>query len=85
MVAELNDVPRLPGLPEAAETIAYYEAATSRPVKHLDFHSILQALKMVAMLVLTVRLSPPELRFPPDYLTDNVPTRRLAELLRAHT
>jgi aminoglycoside phosphotransferase (APT) family kinase protein len=85
VVAELNDVPRLAGLPETDETIAYYEAATARPVKDLKFHSILQALKMAAMLVLTVRLSPPELKFPPDYLTKNVPTRRLAELLSAHT
>jgi aminoglycoside phosphotransferase (APT) family kinase protein len=84
VVAELNDVPRLPGLPKASETIAYYEAATSRPVKDIGFHSILQALKMAAMLVMTVQLSPPELKFPPEYLTNNVPTRRLAALLRAH-
>ncbi|MGV0050651.1 phosphotransferase family protein [Mycobacterium colombiense] len=84
VVAELNDVPRLPGLPDADETIAYYESVTSKPVKDLDFHRTLQALKMAAMLVLTVRLSPPELKFPPDYLTNNVPTRRLADLLRAH-
>jgi aminoglycoside phosphotransferase (APT) family kinase protein len=84
VVAELNDVPRLPGLPDANETIAYYEAASAQPVKNLEFHSILQALKMAALLVLTVRLSPPELEFPPDYLTNNVPTRQLAELLRAH-
>jgi aminoglycoside phosphotransferase (APT) family kinase protein len=84
VVAELNDVPRLLGLPDAAETIAHYEATTSRPVKNLEFHSILQALKMAAMLVLTVKLSPPELEFAQDYLTTNVPTRRLAELLRSH-
>lgn len=85
VVAELNGVPRLAGLPEIDETIARYEVATQRPVKDLGFHSILQALKMATMLVLTVRLSPPELTFPPDYLTNNVPTRRLAELLSAHT
>lgn len=84
VVAELNDVPRLTGLPEAAETIAHYEAATSRRAKDLEFQGILQALKMAAMLVLAMRLSPPELKFPPDYLTNNVPTRRLAKLLRAH-
>ncbi|HEX3287120.1 MAG TPA: phosphotransferase family protein [Mycobacterium sp.] len=84
VVAELNDVPRLRGLPEASETIARYQDATSRPVQNLDFHSILQALRMASMLVLTVRLSPPELTFPPDYLSNNVPTRRLAGLLRAY-
>jgi aminoglycoside phosphotransferase (APT) family kinase protein len=84
VVAELNDVPRLPGLPDAGETVAHYEAITSQSVKKLEFHSILQALRMAAMLVLTVQLSPPELEFPADYLTNNVPTRRLAELLRAY-
>jgi len=85
VVAELNDVPRLAGLPQTHETIANYAATAARSVKDLEFHSILQALKMAAMLVLTVRLSPPELKFPPDYLTNNVPTRRLTELLSAHT
>ncbi|MCH5675585.1 phosphotransferase family protein [Streptomyces gilvus] len=83
-VAELNHVPRLPGLPERDETVAYYESRTGRPVKDLEFHGVLQCLRLAAMLVLTVRLSPPELSFPAGYLTDNVPTRRLAELLRAH-
>lgn len=81
VVAELNDVPRLPGLPDADETIAHYESRTSRTVQCLEFHSIMQALRLAALLVLTVRLSPPELTFPASYLTDNVPTRRLAALL----
>ncbi|MWA04902.1 phosphotransferase [Actinomadura sp. LD22] len=84
VVAELNDVPRLPGLPEAAETVARYEQRTGLPVRNLEFHSILQALRMAAMLVLTVRLSPPQLAFPPGYLTENIPTRRLAALLHTH-
>jgi aminoglycoside phosphotransferase (APT) family kinase protein len=84
VVAELNDVPRLPGLPDAAETVAYYESRTGRPVENLDFHRTLQALRLAAMLVLTVRLSPPQLSFPSDYLTNNIPTRRLAELLQAN-
>lgn len=81
VVAELNDVPRLPGLPNAEETVAYYESRTGRPLENLDFHRTLQALRLAAMLVLTVRLSPPQLSFPSDYLTNNIPTRRLAELL----
>jgi aminoglycoside phosphotransferase (APT) family kinase protein len=85
VVAELNDVPRLPGLPDAAETIGYYESRTGRPLENLDFHRTLQALRLAAMLVLTVRLSPPQLSFPSDYLTNNVPTRRLAELLGTST
>ena len=81
VVAELNDVPRLPGLPDAAETVAYYESRVGRPVENLEYHRTLQALRLAVMLVLTVRLSPPQLSFPSDYLTNNIPTRRLAELL----
>ena len=84
VVAELNDVPRLAGLPDAAETVAHYESRTSRPVRDLEFHRIMQALRMAAMLVLTVRLNPAELTFPADYLTKNIPTRRLSELLHTH-
>jgi aminoglycoside phosphotransferase (APT) family kinase protein len=83
-VAELNDVPRLPGLPDTAETVAYYESRMGRPVENLDFHRTLQALRLAAMFVLTVRVSPPQLSFPSDYLTNNIPTRRLAELLRTN-
>jgi hypothetical protein len=36
------------------------------------------------MFVLTVRVSPPQLSFPSDYLTNNIPTHRLAELLRTN-
>lgn len=84
VVAELNGVPRLEGLPGPVETVAHYESRTSRPVRDLEFHYIMQALRMAAMLVLTVRLSPAQLTFPPDYLTNNIPTRRLTELLRTH-
>jgi aminoglycoside phosphotransferase (APT) family kinase protein len=82
VVAELNGVPRLPGLPDTAETIEYYQRAIGKDARDLDYHRMLQALRMAAMLVPTVQLSPPELRFPPDYLTDNIPTRRLAQLMR---
>jgi aminoglycoside phosphotransferase (APT) family kinase protein len=81
VVAELNDVPRLPGLPDAAATIDRYERRVGAPVTGLEFHTALQALRMAAMLALTVALSPPQLTFPPNYLTDNVAMRRLAELI----
>jgi aminoglycoside phosphotransferase (APT) family kinase protein len=83
VVAELHNVPRLAGLPDPGETIAHYEARLGRTVNNLEYHRVLQALRMAAMLVLTVKLSPPELVFPPNYLDENIPTRRLAELLRS--
>ncbi len=84
VVAELNNVPRLSGLPDTDETIDYYQRALGRPIQNLEYHRILQALRMATMLVMTVQLSPPELEFPPNYLTENVPTRRLAHLMRVH-
>ncbi|WP_328354855.1 phosphotransferase family protein [Mycobacterium sp. NBC_00419] len=84
VVAELNNVPRLPGLPDAAETVAHYQRAVGRGIRNYEYHRILQALRMATMLVMTVLLSPPELDFPPNYLTENVPTRRLAQLMRVH-
>lgn len=82
-IAELNGVPRLSGLPEVEETVAHYQECLGRTVENLDYQRILQALRIAAMLVLTVRLSPPQLSLPPNYLTDNFPTHRLAELLHA--
>ncbi|MFB1298495.1 phosphotransferase family protein [Mycobacterium sp. pW049] len=81
VVAELNDVPRLPGLPDSESTIAHYEQKLGRPVSDLAFHTVLQALRMATMLALTVALSPSQLTFPPNYLTDNVAMRRLSALM----
>ncbi len=82
VVAELNGVQRLTGLPDPGETIAHYARRTDAPITDLQFHRAVQGLRMAAMLALTVQLSPPQLQFPPNYLCDNVATRRLAELLR---
>ncbi|QRY42750.1 phosphotransferase family protein [Mycolicibacterium boenickei] len=81
VVAELNDVPRLDGLPDAAATIAHYEDRLGRSVSDFAFQTVLQALRMAAMLALTVTLSPPQLQLRPDYLTENVAMRRISELI----
>ena len=83
VVAELNEVPRLPAFlmpPKPSPTTSADIAASTR--SRISSHHASPA--DAAMLVLTVRLSPAELIFPPNYLTNNIPTRRLAELLHNH-
>ncbi len=44
--SEYLGVPRLPGTPGRAETIAYYERLTGRAVHHLRYHEVLAALAL---------------------------------------
>lgn len=81
VTAEMNGVPRLDHLPGAEETIAYYEHQTGRPVRDYRYAEVFQAVRLAAMLVLTVRASPAHLSLPADYATHNVLTEKLAELL----
>lgn len=81
VVAELNGVPRLEGLPEREETIRAWEAGIGRPVEHRLHAEIIAATRFAALMALVVRLSPPGLDDPRALLTDNAPTRRLDALL----
>ncbi|WP_322761841.1 phosphotransferase family protein [Frankia sp. Cr2] len=81
VTAEINQVPRLAGIPEAAATAAHYERVTKHPLEAWDFAQIFQALRLGALLVLAVHMSPPNLNYVDDFLTNNIPTHRLAELL----
>jgi aminoglycoside phosphotransferase (APT) family kinase protein len=81
VVAELNSVPRLAGLPDRAETIAAWEGFVGRKVRHPDHAEIFAALRFAALLALVVRLTPAGLDDPRALLTDNFPTRRLDALL----
>lgn len=81
ITAEINQVPRLPGIPEAAETIAYYELHSGRKTENYHYAEVFQAVRMAVFLVLTVKLSPANLKMPSDFATNNIPTRRIAELL----
>lgn len=79
--AEMNGVPRLSHLPSAAETIAYYEKHSGRPVRDYRYAEVFQAVRLAAMLVLTVRAAPAHLSLPADYATNNIPTQKLAEMI----
>lgn len=80
-VAEMNGVPRLAHLPDAAEAIAYYERRSGRTVRDYRYAEVFEAVRLAAMLVLTARAAPSHLSLPPDFATRNVPTKILAELL----
>lgn len=81
VVAELNNVPRLAGLPPRAATIAAWEGFAGRSAAHLRHAEIFAATRFAALMALVVRLTPAGLDDPRALLTDNVPTRRLASLL----
>ena len=80
-VAELNDVPRLPGLPDAAETVAYYDPASARPVERPRLPPHAPSIRLAAMFVLTVRAQSPTAQLPvrlPHQQHPNPSARRVA-------
>jgi aminoglycoside phosphotransferase (APT) family kinase protein len=81
VVAELNGVPRLAGLPDRAETIAAWEGYAGRIAEHVRHAEIFAATRFAALMALVVRLTPTGLDDPRSLLTDNAPTRRLDALL----
>jgi aminoglycoside phosphotransferase (APT) family kinase protein len=80
VTAEINQQPRLNGLPSSAETVSHYESQLGRAAENMDYYTALQALRVAAMLVLVVKMSPGRLNYADDFLTNNFPTRRLAGL-----
>ena len=47
---EAFDVPRLPGLPDRATSIARWEASSGRSAEHLDWYELLGAVRYAAIL-----------------------------------
>lgn len=84
VTAELNGVPRLPGLPDRAETIAAWERHLGRKVEHFDAAEIFVALRFAVLVAMAVRLSPAGLADIRSLVTDNAPTRQLARLLNEY-
>lgn len=79
--AEMNGVPRLAHLPDAEEIIAYYEKHSGRAVRDYRYAEVFQAVRLAALLVLTVHSAPAALSLPADYATNNIPTQKLAEMI----
>jgi aminoglycoside phosphotransferase (APT) family kinase protein len=84
VTAELNGVPRLPGLPDRAETIAAWERHLGRKVEHFAAAEIFVATRFAVLVAMAVRLSPAGLADIRSLVTDNAPTRQLARLLNEH-
>ena len=81
VVAELNAVPRLAGLPSREATIAAWERCVGRHAENIRHAEIFVATRFAALMALVVRLTPSGLDDPRALLTDNIPTKRLAALL----
>lgn len=81
VTAELNGVPRLPGLPDRAETIAAWERHLGRKIEHFAAAQIFVALRFAVLVAMAVRLSPAGLADIRSLAIDNAPTRQLARLL----
>lgn len=53
---EAFDVPRLSGLPDRAETVARWEAASGRSAEHLDWYELLAAARYAAIMARVMKL-----------------------------
>jgi aminoglycoside phosphotransferase (APT) family kinase protein len=76
-------VPRLPGFPDAAQTIARYERLAGRQLASMDYYEVLSALKFavvmarIGQLFIHYELVPPDNDFP----YNNTATQLLARIL----
>jgi aminoglycoside phosphotransferase (APT) family kinase protein len=76
-------LPRLAGLPSAAETVARYEELAGRPVEHLAYYDVFAAFRFsVIMIRVAAQLADAGL-LPPDsdFGASNICTRMLEERL----
>jgi aminoglycoside phosphotransferase (APT) family kinase protein len=77
------NVPRLPGCPGRQDTIRYYEATSGRTLVDLEFHDLLQTLRLAVLLVLADRVVTQmgiAEYFPDNWSTNNPPYRKLVEV-----
>jgi aminoglycoside phosphotransferase (APT) family kinase protein len=77
------NVPRLPGCPGRQETLRYYEATSGRTLVDLEFHELLQTLRLAVLLVLADHVVTEmgiAQYFPDNWSTNNPPYHKLLEL-----
>lgn len=79
----LHGLARLEGVPDTAETCAYYESITGTRLEHLHCHEVIATLKSAVGLCRAgaVLEEAGAGGFPPGFFTDNHATQRLEELL----
>jgi aminoglycoside phosphotransferase (APT) family kinase protein len=77
------DVPRLPGLPPRAESVARWEVASGHSAEHLEWYELLAAARYASIMVRVMKLLDSTGVFPgaAEGAFDQTGTRLLAELL----
>ena len=76
------EIPRLEGFPSREETIARYEQLMGRRVEHSFYYEVFAAFRFAVVMIRVAHLAAAAgMPIPPNFDTDNVPTRRLAQLL----
>ncbi|MFG2041498.1 phosphotransferase family protein [Dactylosporangium sp. NPDC048998] len=73
--------PRLPGLPDAARTVAAYERATGRPVRALDCYRVLAAVQFAMLTARLAVLATGHALLPTDFPLHRNASRLLANIL----
>jgi aminoglycoside phosphotransferase (APT) family kinase protein len=81
--AEGTGVPRLPGFPSHAATVARWEERTGRSADDLEFYEVFAALRFAVVMIRVARLAVQYELMPPDtdLGTNNAVTRLLAGIL----
>ena len=76
-------VPRLPGLPTRAETIAIYENTVGRKVENIEYYDMIAGLRMAIIALRSVdrHIGLGNIKADNKSVTDNLQTQHLARLL----
>ncbi len=76
-------VPRLPGFPSRAESVARWEACTGRTARHLDYYEVFAAFRFAVIMIRVAQQLTAHGLFPPDsdFETNNTVTALLARIL----
>jgi aminoglycoside phosphotransferase (APT) family kinase protein len=80
-------VPRLPGLPGRAESIARWESASGHSAQHLGWYELLGATRYASIMVRVMKLLDSSGVFPgaADGAFEQTGTRLLAQMLEEHS
>lgn len=76
------EIPRLDGFPSRDATIARYAQLIGRRVEHFAYYEVFAAFRFAVIMIRVAQLTAAAgLPTPPDFATNNICTRRLAQLL----
>lgn len=81
LLAEVNQLPRLPGLPDHDETVRIYEQHAGKPLDGREYTETFAVLRLAIMGVLGVRAAV-SAEYSEDYILNNGAMRTLAAIMR---